>query len=65
MADHRGTIVRFVADPPQEPLEPTEVTVVLDTAWTSPAEGAERLIGLRDLAAEVLTGRDMWDEGVA
>ena len=64
MADHRGTIVRFVADPPQEPLEPTDVTVVLDTAWTSPAEGAERLIGLRDLAAEVLTGRDMWDEGL-
>ena len=65
MADPGATIVRFVADAPQEPLDPTGVTVVLDTAWTSPAEGAERLIGLRDLAAEVMTGRDMWDEGLA
>ena len=64
VADHRTTIVRFVAHPPQEPLEPTEVAVVLDTAWTSPAQGAEGLIGLRDLAAEVLTGRDLWDEGL-
>jgi CDP-Glycerol:Poly(glycerophosphate) glycerophosphotransferase len=64
MADPRGTIVRFVSEPPPKAPEPTEVTVVLDTAWTSPAEGGERLIGLRDLAADVLMGRDLWDEAL-
>ena len=65
MADPRGTIVRFVSEPPPVPPEPTEVTVVLDTAWTSPLEAGERLIGLRDLAAEVLTGRGPVGRGVA
>jgi CDP-glycerol:poly(glycerophosphate) glycerophosphotransferase len=64
MADPRGIIVRFVSEPPPVPPEPSDVTVVLDTAWTSPPEAGERLIGLRDLAAEVLTGRDLWDEAL-
>ena len=64
MAEPRGLIVRFVSEPPPVPPEPTEVTVVLDTAWTPPLGAGERLIGLRDLAAEVLTGRDLWDEAL-
>lgn len=40
---------------------------MLDTAWTqptTPADAGEQLVGLRDLAAEVLTGRDMWEDAL-
>ena len=60
-------MLRFEAQPPPTPPESSEIVIVLDTAWTPPAptaDGGERVVGLRDLTAEVLTGRDLWDEAL-
>jgi hypothetical protein len=57
-------VLRFVAEPPSSQPGPGQIIVVLDTAWTPPTEGGDQLVGLRDLAAEVLTRRDLWDEAL-
>jgi hypothetical protein len=39
--------------------------VVLDTAWTPDPASEPSLLGLRDLAAAVLSSRDLWQESMA
>ena len=60
-----GPILRFQVEPPPGPMDGIRV-VVLDTSWTPGADDrADGPIGLRDVAAQVLAGRDLLAESAS
>ena len=50
--------------PEPSELEDGMTVVVTDDHWTAPLDGDGRVIGLRDVVAEVLAGRDLFDESL-